>query len=1177
MSTALALFWHLSSTDKKERIDASVKLVGALEQFQAQFVPQQQPHSHSDDEEDEEEGTQGAKTKEDGLDTLNAQDVSYSIRRLIRGLASPRESSRLGFAVALTELLSRIDTVTCAQIVTLIMDSSKPQGSMTGQEERDVLFARLFGLMSVIQSGLVVRPGSLLASASASAELSTLAGYTGILSELIALGEKKSWLRESAWYAILLGVDVLHQAEVSWKADAVEATVQQLFVDYKSWSPEKIAVALKTQSLYPEKDWAKLFAPVFKSGDLLSSTNLQALARILKESSAEDGEGSVKSGGVSWKPQLHFVWQYLLEQYFPRPNSSNAPKGSFQDFFRTVVDESLFSATSSSQRKYWGFQVFQKALSRVDEEHMPMLFTKNFMRSWINHLSNHDNYLHKIAQQTATEVQAFVKQNPHLGFSLILQLTGVHGSQNFDTLTKTKTVGSIVSSLDATGIQKYIQWLFSQVDEFNTTDGDAIQVINHKRQWTIEQLFALVRNGSIPKSDEWVQSVLDWLIVHGLFLVKKKSSKTPITAARTVAHPPFSDDLRKCCRARLLSCLSELNTYTTPLRIGDKTVKTSAVASDGEFWVSKVLKSITALEGDSKHVSLAVEVDEDDQELRQKAQELVKKLKTVKDQQDTVRGAELLLLATTLQHYCVDEAEDIHSNSLEACINGTMRMFPEGKKKKKQKESKKTEKEVEDAHEPVDILVDTIIGFLERSTAYLKTTANQVFSLLSESMKESSVDLILTQLERRDPTVEEDEDTEMDGLSDENDEGGSEDERSESHEEADDDEDVDDVEALELRNKIEQALRVNGIELATENSDSEEEELMDDEQMMVIDEQLVEVFRSRTNEKKSGKHDAQREATHFKIRVLDLVDTYVRKQPSNPLVLRFIAPLVDLMTTTGSDEHQLSEKTKGIFSNRIVPNSDTPKDLVVKTYKDIHHFARRVRVPGLQSAFKQASLQVTKCLLNLGSEDVVVEAYRSSLVDFFTRKNSALQPVFFEDFLRQNRSIGWKLRQNILEGSDKALNGHRQSQAFQFLQLLLPVISTPEHNLEWIEFLPPLISKSLEVGRTAVGEKQTLNSIQLKAVIKTAFEALCLTRRHRLDEVQNIWKADPWVSLKSDLIGCKRFKNATGLHQLCDQIANTIKSSDSDLKMKLKKRKSEDAQPATDQQETKRKKVKAGV
>ena len=68
--------------------------------------------------------------------------------------------------------------------------------------------------------------------------------------------------------------------------------------------------------------------------------------------------------------------------------------------YLTSNAESLFSSTSSPQRKYWGFQVFQKALTRVTEVNMPMLFTKNFMRSLINHLSNRDRYLHKVAHQT---------------------------------------------------------------------------------------------------------------------------------------------------------------------------------------------------------------------------------------------------------------------------------------------------------------------------------------------------------------------------------------------------------------------------------------------------------------------------------------------------------------------------------------------------------------------------------------------------------------------------------------------------------------------------------------------------------------------------------------------------------------------------------------------------------
>ena len=100
MSTTLPLFWHLSSASKKQRIDASVKLVGSLEQFQSQFTLKAAPAASGSEDEDEDEDVI---SKSDGLDLLNAQDVSYSMRRLVRGLASPRESSRLGFSVALTE------------------------------------------------------------------------------------------------------------------------------------------------------------------------------------------------------------------------------------------------------------------------------------------------------------------------------------------------------------------------------------------------------------------------------------------------------------------------------------------------------------------------------------------------------------------------------------------------------------------------------------------------------------------------------------------------------------------------------------------------------------------------------------------------------------------------------------------------------------------------------------------------------------------------------------------------------------------------------------------------------------------------------------------------------------------------------------------------------------------
>jgi len=103
-----------------------------------------------------------------------------------------------------------------------------------------------------------------------------------------------------------------------------------------------------------------------------------------------------------------------------------------------------------------GFVIVQRVLPRVKAADLPILFTKNFMRTWINHLSHFDRYLHSFAKQIASPhassplssvyadcqvsqakvIVSVVQKDPTLGFAFILQLTGVHGSQQFDKLTK---------------------------------------------------------------------------------------------------------------------------------------------------------------------------------------------------------------------------------------------------------------------------------------------------------------------------------------------------------------------------------------------------------------------------------------------------------------------------------------------------------------------------------------------------------------------------------------------------------------------------------------------------------------------------------------------------------------------------------------------------------------------
>jgi len=146
-SNVLPLFWHLASGSRDTRLGASADLVSAVEGFQQSFVSAKgeagdddnEDEDEEDEDEDEEDDDDESGMEVDGSDDdedddehaaarnaeaakldaalarNNSPDVVYTVKRLIRGLASSRESSRLGFAVALTEVCLQISRkVLCA-------------------------------------------------------------------------------------------------------------------------------------------------------------------------------------------------------------------------------------------------------------------------------------------------------------------------------------------------------------------------------------------------------------------------------------------------------------------------------------------------------------------------------------------------------------------------------------------------------------------------------------------------------------------------------------------------------------------------------------------------------------------------------------------------------------------------------------------------------------------------------------------------------------------------------------------------------------------------------------------------------------------------------------------------------------------------------------------------------
>jgi DNA polymerase phi len=200
--------------------------------------------------------------------------------------------------------------------------------------------------------------------------------------------------------------------------------------------------------------------------------------------------------------------------------------------------------------------------------------------------------------------------------------------------------------------------------------------------------------------------------------------------------------------------------------------------------------------------------------------------------------------------------------------------------------------------------------------------------------------------------------------------------------------------------------------------------------------------------------------------VLDFVDIFLKTRATSGLAVRCMLPLLDLITGTSSDEKQLSDKANGIIRSRYGKQRETPIGVDVasttETLLEIHVRARKARSQDHLSTISLCSLYLAKTLL-AGARDSVVDAYKTSLTDFATRKASALNGNFFQDLARRQPAEAWQLRTDLLDVAARAVNGYRQCQTFQVLQVVLNqssfVVSSLSHAA--------LLSRALILRRMA--------------------------------------------------------------------------------------------------------------
>lgn len=280
----------------------------------------------------------------------NTKDAAYALKRLLNGLCSGRAASRQGNASALASFLKvalqggelkkiqeedaeaeGTDSILGYVRHRLIRatNASASQGKNKGSEERDYQFGRLFGILSVARSEILLPRGDKGCDGDEILEVSR-----NFITDLIDLYSQKKWMREPAAHAIgtILNMFYGDDDTTDIASSLVEAFVipKLLQGGVKSFGAEQIAVALTIQS-HKQND---LPSPLDKS--ILSPETIPSVASILIETSSVA------------LPRTHLVWDALWV-YLTEPENGPLQKKAGSRLGVRLLREKPLVGGSSSQ------------------------------------------------------------------------------------------------------------------------------------------------------------------------------------------------------------------------------------------------------------------------------------------------------------------------------------------------------------------------------------------------------------------------------------------------------------------------------------------------------------------------------------------------------------------------------------------------------------------------------------------------------------------------------------------------------------------------------------------------------------------------------------------------------------------------------------------------------------
>jgi len=778
------------------------------------------------------------------------------------------------------------------------------------------------------------------------------------------------------------------------------------------------------------------------------------------------------------------------------------------EIWNTIIDGVLFN--SSHTAKFLAFRLLQDICARIRPGLLASMLTPTFMRTLNNNMSSDDRYLNKVARHAFHAVLDKAGQDPTASLALASQMIGKDANK--------KMASQVFERLDAEGVQAYTEMLLDRFrdagidekpEEHMTDDDNSASYVPGERQrlWVVNHLQVLLKNRKLPKTGDWCLSILKFLIVHAFYTIDTNTSaadeKDDEALRRLSECKGLSPRVREACSARLVAILSDLSSAggarlfdlasSEEPKEGHRNRPThlDGTKQDGEFWVYPVVQYIMSL-SEKSYVSPVTDQSEEVVGARANAWKAIKRIRKKRKAAGDSPGVTSLdsvfelLFEHMLLQLLVDPEESVSViEELEECY--------------KRATSSATAAEQGDEPGWINVLVDVLVSLLARPSGLIREVVNHAFRALCPHVTKSSLAIILNVVVPK--SIDKDADGEEGGVAsdddkDEDEDNDDDDDESDEEDKHDDNEDVEMDEDLSSKKgaKLEDAEE----DQSDEDKDGEDDDDSDgappatDEEMFRLDKALSEHIKLRLKDKKDRKQ-AETDNVHFRMRLLDLLEIFLKHSLTSPSVCSLVVPLLDIVSN--SDGHKVlnplatrcSNILKRLYSQKQHPKNSNESEEEGSIWSVIQETFKRCLSPKptTKTVLPQALIYLTR-IANSHSSDQskdpniaqrIADEYRNALEMMSEKRKAAtLLPQILDDLFDRFFPIGWRLVTDLMKFAD---DQHPQHLRFEIFNALAKVFKRVEkvHREQDIDLAPliPKVNECLSLNLKARMKKPRQN------------------------------------------------------------------------------------------------------